>query len=109
MIPLTLLLTVASAADDPLADGRALYAAKCLACHGPQGRGDGPAARALPRPPRDFSNPEFWAGTTRAKVEVVVTQGLPGSIMRGFPMPPAQLDALVDYLQSLRVEPKPAN
>lgn len=109
MIPLTLLLAVASAADDPSADGRAVYAAKCLACHGAQGRGDGPAARALPRAPRDFSNPDFWSNTTRAKVEAVVTQGLPGTIMRGFPMPPAQLDALVDYLQSFRVEPKPAN
>jgi high-affinity iron transporter len=107
-MPLALLAGLALAAD-PLADGRAVYAAKCLACHGPQGRGDGPAALALPRKPRDFSSPEFWASTTPAKVEAVITQGLPGTIMRGFPMAEAQLDGLVAYLRSLEVAPKPAN
>jgi mono/diheme cytochrome c family protein len=39
--------------DDPatVAYGRALYQANCAICHGPQGRGDGPAALTLnPRP-----------------------------------------------------------
>src|SRR5262245_32309708 len=31
-----------------LARGRAIYAAKCAACHGDQGAGDGPAAAGLP-------------------------------------------------------------
>jgi mono/diheme cytochrome c family protein len=100
------LVSGATAAPD---DGRAVYAAKCQACHGAEGRGDGPAARALPRKPRDFSSSEFWASTTDARVRAVITQGLPGSIMRGYPMPPAQLDALLAYLRSFEGKaPAPA-
>lgn len=37
--------------SDDLAQGRALYATHCAACHGPAGAGDGEAGRALdPRP-----------------------------------------------------------
>lgn len=104
MWTLVALLTPAASAD-PLEDGRSTYAAKCLACHGPEGRGDGPAARALPSPPRDFSSPAFWETTTDAKVRAVITQGLPGTIMRAYPMPPDQLTSLVAYLRSLAAEP----
>lgn len=38
-----------------LADGRTLFAANCAACHGPQGRGDGPMATSLTPPPRDLA------------------------------------------------------
>ena len=35
-----------------IAEGRALFAENCVACHGPRGGGDGPAAATLnPRPP----------------------------------------------------------
>ncbi len=32
------------------------YAQRCLGCHGPSGRGDGPIAAALPNPVPDFRN-----------------------------------------------------
>ena len=35
-----------AAAGDP-AKGKALYEKYCVACHGPQGKGDGPAGRML--------------------------------------------------------------
>lgn len=36
--------------------GRALYVQYCVACHGPSGKGDGPAAPALKTPPADLTN-----------------------------------------------------
>jgi mono/diheme cytochrome c family protein len=88
----------AEAAPDP---GREIYVAKCQSCHGVEGKGDGPAARALPKRPRDFTSPAFWSSTTEQQVRTVILTGLPGTIMRGFPMPDQQLDDLVRYLQSL--------
>jgi mono/diheme cytochrome c family protein len=35
--------------------GAALYARHCAACHGAEGRGDGPVAPALSRPPSDLT------------------------------------------------------
>lgn len=88
-------------------EGRPIYVAKCQACHGPTGRGDGPAARALPKAPRDFTDPNFWAQTTDDAVKSVVRQGLPGTIMRGFPMPDDQASNLLAYLKSFAEQPKP--
>ena len=100
MIALLVALSLAQAG--PVEDGRSLYVAKCQACHGPNGKGDGPAARALPKPPKDFSSAAFWKGQTDAKLRSTITQGKPGSAMRGFAMSDKQLDALVAYLKTLR-------
>jgi mono/diheme cytochrome c family protein len=41
----------------PIADvsGTATFNAYCTACHGPSGKGDGPAAKALAKPPSDLT------------------------------------------------------
>lgn len=36
------------------ARGKAVYERHCQSCHGPSGRGDGPAAASLKVPPADF-------------------------------------------------------
>jgi mono/diheme cytochrome c family protein/uncharacterized membrane protein len=67
-----------AATSESIAMGRVLYLANCQQCHGPDGRGDGPAADDLPRPPADFRahipihKDEFFFN--------VITNGL-GSIM----------------------------
>jgi putative copper export protein/mono/diheme cytochrome c family protein len=38
-----------------IAAGRTLFAAHCAACHGEEGRGDGPAAKGLDPPPSDLT------------------------------------------------------
>ena len=42
-----------------IARGATLFAANCSNCHGAGGRGDGPAAGALPIPPADLTAPHF--------------------------------------------------
>lgn len=103
---LPLLLTLDAPAHAGAEEGRAIYVAKCLACHGAEGHGDGPAARALPKKPRDLGSTAFWTATTEAQVRAVITNGLPGTIMRGFPMPASQLDDLLAYVRSLAPTPR---
>lgn len=46
----------AVSAQDPRIDaGRAEYQAKCVACHGESGRGEGPRAESLPLMPPDLT------------------------------------------------------
>jgi copper transport protein len=41
---------------ESIAVGQRLYGEHCLACHGPEGHGDGPTATSLPALPADFSS-----------------------------------------------------
>ncbi len=36
--------------------GKAVYEQRCLACHGPQGKGDGPTGKVLVPPAADFTS-----------------------------------------------------
>lgn len=53
---LGLTATVAGATETGIEAGAALYARHCLSCHGPEGRGDGPARSWLARAPRDLQS-----------------------------------------------------
>jgi mono/diheme cytochrome c family protein len=59
----TLLLAAAAFAEvdaPPAPDaGRTTFETLCVNCHGPLGRGDGPAGRALLPVPRDFTVGQF--------------------------------------------------
>jgi mono/diheme cytochrome c family protein len=44
-----------AAGGDP-AKGKAVYEKSCVACHGPQGKGDGPTGRVLVPPAADFTS-----------------------------------------------------
>jgi mono/diheme cytochrome c family protein len=60
-----LLLTGTAKTLADAAAGQAIYAGKgaCFSCHGPSGKGDGPAAAALKPKPRDFSAVDFVLDT----------------------------------------------
>jgi len=44
-----------------IAHGAKLFAANCIACHGAEGHGDGPAAKSLPIHPADLTAQHLWA------------------------------------------------
>lgn len=102
LILLAALLGTAEAADTNA--GRSAYVAKCQACHGSGGKGDGPASRALPKKPADMTTDDFWNGTTDEKLGATISKGKPGSAMRAFPMKPEQLADLIAYLNTLKPE-----
>ncbi|HWP03683.1 MAG TPA: c-type cytochrome [Gemmatimonadaceae bacterium] len=84
-----------------LVSGSDVYRSKCAACHGPQGRGDGPAGRRLRTPPRDLTDASQWTISTDAEIAELIRTG-----RRGMPavrtLTQAQLDSVVAYVRSLR-------
>ena len=62
----------AAPSEEVLARGREVYVDQCQACHGSEGRGDGPAARFLDPKPRDFKSGE-WVHAEDGTVEAIVT------------------------------------
>ncbi len=47
-------------ASSSIVEGASLYPGRCAACHGANGRGDGPLAAGLPVPPADLSAGHLW-------------------------------------------------
>lgn len=77
-------------------DGKALYTAYCLSCHGPTGHGDGPEAALFPSPPRDLHDGVL----RRYDDDTLVRRILEG---RGLALPvdPAALRARVGQVDDL--------
>src|SRR5262245_1213196 len=90
------------AAGDPI-KGKAVYEKHCLVCHGPQGKGDGPAGKMLKPPPADFTSA---ASQKKSETELmlVVEDGKPGTAMGPWKsqLSAVELKDLMSYLMTLR-------
>jgi len=91
-----------------LARGADVYSQSCRPCHGARGDGQGPSSGALNPPPRDFTRGLFKfvsvaAGQlpTDEDLTRTITQGLAGTAMRGWDLPPAQVADVIGYLKTL--------
>lgn len=70
------------------------YARRCAPCHGPSGRGDGPAAVALLPRPRDLSAAAWQRATSDAQIEQVIGEG--GAAIGLSPLMPAHPELAAD-------------
>jgi len=71
--PALLLACLAAGCTAPPETGRTLYDANCAACHGPTGKGDGPAVAGLPRRPADLTGIAARNGGTFPVARVMST------------------------------------
>ena len=88
--------------------GRTAYLQYCRACHGEQGKGDGPSAPGLRPPPRNFTQGEFkFAGVLDQKLPRdedlvrIVRSNLHGTAMLGWQVPDKELNAIIQYIKTL--------
>ena len=72
------------ATDASIAAGKALYEQNCLPCHGPQGKGDGPAGLALRPQPADLTAHTVPGVHSDGQLYDWITNGFPGSAMPAF-------------------------
>lgn len=64
--------------------GAVLYAGQCAACHGAQGKGDGPLAKGLEPPPSNFHDLERMAQRSVYGLYNTITLGVAGTGMASF-------------------------
>ena len=81
--------------------GRTLYNGRCWPCHGPTGRGDGPAAAALRPPPADFTDRDKVAERTAARLYAVLSRGIPGTAMAAQALSEKEKFDVIAYLRTL--------
>jgi DMSO reductase family type II enzyme heme b subunit len=83
---------IAAAAPGDVDRGEAIYAKRCLQCHGDEGDGLGPAAERLNPPPRDFTLGLFKIKSSAFEADLpndadlyrMVRDGMPGTAMPGW-------------------------
>lgn len=88
--------------------GQQLYEANCAACHGAEGKGDGPAAVYLNPKPRNFSKGLYKVRTTTGSLATdeellaTITHGMPGTAMPSFVyIPEPERRNLVQFVKYL--------
>lgn len=110
-------------------DGRALFMENCAVCHGADGKGDGPMARAMQTAPKDLTLIAMRNGGSFPRARVLsVIDGYARSEIEGPDMPefgallegdlvpldtgdgiltptPRKLVALLEYLESIQAGP----
>jgi len=113
LLALALVLTPLAAGAQ---DAAALYRARCAVCHGPEGRGDGPAAALLTPRPRDFTSGVYKFRSTpsgslptEADLFRTITRGLPGTSMPPFAdlMTEPERRALAHHVLSMAPSSRP--
>ena len=98
------------ARDPLLTQGRDIYLARCVACHGTDGQGDGPLAAQLIGPPVGNLTDDVWKHGDRAEqVLGVIGQGVPNTRMDGWSrvLDPPELKAVAAYVYFLAKHPVP--
>jgi mono/diheme cytochrome c family protein len=89
--------------------GREIYRTNCAACHGQEGKGDGPGAAVLTPPPGDHTDSAYMATLSDREIADVIKMG--GAI-KGRPLMPSHphisgtdMDSLIAYIRSLAKKP----
>ena len=87
-----------------------VFLSTCAACHGPEGRGDGPAAESLQPKPRNYHDAAWQASVTDDQLKQTIQLG--GQKVGKSPMMPghpeydqATLDGLVKIIRGFGKQP----
>lgn len=95
--------TAAVAAPGDAVKGRAVYEKSCMACHGPQGKGDGPAGKVLVPPAADFTSA---ASKRKSDADLlrIIENGKPPTAMIAWKgvLSAQEIQQVLTYVKSLR-------
>jgi mono/diheme cytochrome c family protein len=79
-----------SAPADASREAEKIFAMRCTPCHGPEGRGDGPASAALTPHPRNFHDAEWQKQASDEHIAQIIQYG--GAAVGKSPAMPANPD-----------------
>jgi mono/diheme cytochrome c family protein len=93
--------TTALKAMDPVALGNKVYQDRCALCHGPEGKGEGPAAAALNPKPRNHTDGAYMNSRTDAQLLEVIRHGKGGMPAWGGVLSETEIQAVLKHVRSL--------
>jgi mono/diheme cytochrome c family protein len=89
--------------------GKRIFETTCVACHGTDGKGDGPVSAGLNPPPRNFTSKEGWInGPKLTSIYQTLQEGIKGSAMVAYQQfSPTEKFALAHYIRTTFVPDPP--
>jgi mono/diheme cytochrome c family protein len=92
------------ASAESVANGGKLYGRNCVACHGREGKGDGPGGAKLTPKPSDLTDAEWKHGQTDPEIFQLIHDGAKDTGMKayGSRMTEHELWDLVNYIRTLK-------
>jgi mono/diheme cytochrome c family protein len=89
--------------------GKRIFETTCVACHGTDGKGDGPVSAGLKPAPRNFTSKEGWVnGPKLTSIYQTLQEGIKGSAMVAYQQfSPAEKFALAHYIRTTFVPDPP--
>ena len=98
---LTMVATQSFAADPT--NGKKVFTANCVVCHGDKGDGMGPAAATMNPKPRNFTSATEMRGIDDARLHKSTSEGRPGTAMVGFAktLKVSDIDDVIAYIKTL--------
>jgi mono/diheme cytochrome c family protein len=65
----------AASSQSATQEAKQIFDTRCVTCHGPQGKGDGPASSGLTPPPRNFHDQGWQSSVTDEHIEQIIQYG----------------------------------
>lgn len=92
-----------SAAAGDAAKGKSIYQSKCVMCHGPEGKGDGPLGQKVKPPATNFSSAESKKKSPE-ELQTTIENGVPKTAMMAWEkqLNEAEIQDVVAYVLTLR-------
>lgn len=87
-----------------LEEGKKIFEANCVVCHGATGKGDGAAAAAMTPAPRDFTDAAYMGNRSKDQLRQVINEGGQSAGLSPLMMPfntsldADQVEAVLEYV-----------
>ncbi len=88
-------------------DGAQIYSQRCALCHGPEGKGDGPASASLNPKPRNHTDGAYMNALSDEAVLLVIHEGKGAMPAWKSVLSEAEIQAVLKHVRSLAVPPYP--
>ena len=99
------LLRASVSTGDPIAAGKILFTSACVQCHGPEGKGDGPASLPLNPKPRNLTEAGYVTQLSDRHLYELISRGgvaVNKSVqMPGFALNPQDINNIIAFVRTL--------